>query len=57
MIGGDGEKYLLRVVAQHADWWFSYASSAEVLARKIAALHSHCADEGRDRPRSGWRRR
>ena len=48
MIGGDGEKYLLRVVAQHADWWFSYASSAEVLARKIAALRAHCADVGRD---------
>jgi alkanesulfonate monooxygenase SsuD/methylene tetrahydromethanopterin reductase-like flavin-dependent oxidoreductase (luciferase family) len=48
MIGGDGEKYLLRVVAQHADWWFSYASSAEVLARKIATLRAHCADVGRD---------
>jgi alkanesulfonate monooxygenase SsuD/methylene tetrahydromethanopterin reductase-like flavin-dependent oxidoreductase (luciferase family) len=48
MIGGDGEKYLLRVVAQHADWWFSYASSAEVLRRKIAALADHCRDVGRD---------
>jgi alkanesulfonate monooxygenase SsuD/methylene tetrahydromethanopterin reductase-like flavin-dependent oxidoreductase (luciferase family) len=47
MIGGDGEKYLLRVVAEHADWWFSYASSREVLERKIAALRSHCADVGR----------
>jgi len=48
MIGGDGEKYLLRVVAQHADWWFSYASSAEVLRQKIAALADHCRDVGRD---------
>ena len=48
MIGGDGEKYLLRVVAQHADWWFSYASSAAVLERKIAALADHCRDVGRD---------
>jgi alkanesulfonate monooxygenase SsuD/methylene tetrahydromethanopterin reductase-like flavin-dependent oxidoreductase (luciferase family) len=48
MIGGDGEKYLLRVVAQHADWWFSYASSAAVLERKIAALAGHCRDVGRD---------
>jgi alkanesulfonate monooxygenase SsuD/methylene tetrahydromethanopterin reductase-like flavin-dependent oxidoreductase (luciferase family) len=49
MIGGDGEKYLLRVVAQHADWWFSYASSSDVLERKIAALAAHCRDVGRDR--------
>lgn len=48
MIGGDGEKYLLRVVAQHADWWFSYASSAEVLEHKIAVLRDHCRDVGRD---------
>jgi alkanesulfonate monooxygenase SsuD/methylene tetrahydromethanopterin reductase-like flavin-dependent oxidoreductase (luciferase family) len=48
MVGGDGEKYLLRVVAEHADWWFSYASSADVLARKIAALQDHCHDVGRD---------
>lgn len=48
MIGGDGEKYLLRVVAQHADWWFSYASSPEVLAHKIAVLRDHCRDVGRD---------
>lgn len=48
MIGGDGEKYLLRVVAQHADWWFSYASSAAVLERKINALADHCRDVGRD---------
>ena len=48
MVGGDGEKYLLRVVAEHADWWFSYASSAPVLERKIAALHDHCRDVGRD---------
>lgn len=48
MIGGDGEKYLLRVVARHADWWFSYASHPDVLARKIPALRAHCADVGRD---------
>ncbi len=47
MVGGDGERYLLRVVAEHADWWFSYASSPEVLERKIAALEAHCRDVGR----------
>lgn len=48
MIGGSGERYLLRAVAEHADWWLSYADHPEVLARKVAVLADHCRDVGRD---------
>ncbi len=48
MIGGSGERYLLRVVAELADEWNCPASSAPEYDRKIAALKKHCADIGRD---------
>jgi F420-dependent oxidoreductase-like protein len=48
MIGGSGEKYLLRAVAELADEWNCPASSALEYDRKIAALKKHCADIGRD---------
>jgi probable F420-dependent oxidoreductase len=47
LIGGQGEKKTLRLVAEHADIWHgfttpdTYLGKAEVLAR-------HCADTGRD---------
>lgn len=48
MIGGSGEKYLLRAVAELADEWNCPASSALEYDKKIAALKKHCADIGRD---------
>ena len=48
MIGGDGEKYLLKVVAEHADWWNALHRSTEALRRKMGALLEHCATIGRD---------
>ncbi len=48
MIGGDGERYLLRAVAEHADWWLPYSRRRETLEQKIAALQQHCRDVGRD---------
>jgi alkanesulfonate monooxygenase SsuD/methylene tetrahydromethanopterin reductase-like flavin-dependent oxidoreductase (luciferase family) len=46
LIGGGGEKVLLRLVARHADLWNCPGEPAE-LARKIDVLRRHCAAEGR----------
>jgi alkanesulfonate monooxygenase SsuD/methylene tetrahydromethanopterin reductase-like flavin-dependent oxidoreductase (luciferase family) len=48
MLAGDGEKYMLKVVAEHADWWLSYARRPEVQERKLAVLAEHCKSFGRD---------
>jgi alkanesulfonate monooxygenase SsuD/methylene tetrahydromethanopterin reductase-like flavin-dependent oxidoreductase (luciferase family) len=48
MIGGDGERYLLRAVAEQADWWLPYARGRDVLQHKIDVLKGHCQDVGRD---------
>jgi F420-dependent oxidoreductase-like protein len=48
LIGGDGEKKTLRLVAQYADVWNSPAPTADELEHKIAVLHRHCEDVGRD---------
>lgn len=48
LIGGDGERYLLRAVAEHADWWLPFGRSPEVLRQKIAVLKDHCTAVGRD---------
>lgn len=48
MIGGDGERYLLRAVAEHADWWLGLARDTETLRRKLAVLRDHCQAVGRD---------
>jgi alkanesulfonate monooxygenase SsuD/methylene tetrahydromethanopterin reductase-like flavin-dependent oxidoreductase (luciferase family) len=48
MVGGAGEQYLLRVVAQHADWWNYGFVDAETYAHKQAVLQRHCRDAGRD---------
>ena len=48
LIGGSGKRYLLRAVAEHADWWLSYADRPELLTEQIAALADHCRDVGRD---------
>jgi alkanesulfonate monooxygenase SsuD/methylene tetrahydromethanopterin reductase-like flavin-dependent oxidoreductase (luciferase family) len=48
MIGGEGEKYLLRAVAEHADWWNALSGSVPVLRHKVGVLKAHCDDVGRD---------
>ncbi len=48
MVGGAGERYLLRVVAQHADWWNYGFADAETYAHKQLVLQQHCRDAGRD---------
>jgi alkanesulfonate monooxygenase SsuD/methylene tetrahydromethanopterin reductase-like flavin-dependent oxidoreductase (luciferase family) len=48
MVGGSGEKFLLRIVAQHADWWnYSYHGRA-AYAHKQEVLKQHCREVGRD---------
>lgn len=48
MIGGAGEKLMLRVIAQHADWWNLVGVTPQVYAHKIEVLARHCAEVGRD---------
>ncbi len=48
MVGGSGEKYLLRVVAQHADWWNYNFRGREDYAHKQEVLKNHCREVGRD---------
>jgi alkanesulfonate monooxygenase SsuD/methylene tetrahydromethanopterin reductase-like flavin-dependent oxidoreductase (luciferase family) len=48
MVGGSGEKYLLRVVARHADWWNLGWKSREQYASKQRVLREHCREVGRD---------
>jgi alkanesulfonate monooxygenase SsuD/methylene tetrahydromethanopterin reductase-like flavin-dependent oxidoreductase (luciferase family) len=47
LVGGSGERTTLRIVAKYADACNLFGEG-EVLERKIAALHRHCADFGRD---------
>jgi alkanesulfonate monooxygenase SsuD/methylene tetrahydromethanopterin reductase-like flavin-dependent oxidoreductase (luciferase family) len=39
---------MLRVVAQHADWWNLVGVTTETYAHKIKVLQGHCAQIGRD---------
>ncbi len=48
MVGGAGEKYLLRVVAQHADWWNYVFTDVAAYAHKQQVLQDHCRAVGRD---------
>jgi F420-dependent oxidoreductase-like protein len=48
MIGGSGEKYLLKVVAKHADRYNHPCGSVELIKRKISKLKEHCATIGRN---------
>jgi F420-dependent oxidoreductase-like protein len=48
LIGGDGEKKTLRLVAQYADVWNSTAQTVEELEHKIDVLLRHCETVGRD---------
>jgi alkanesulfonate monooxygenase SsuD/methylene tetrahydromethanopterin reductase-like flavin-dependent oxidoreductase (luciferase family) len=47
LIGGAGEKLLLRVVAQHADIWNCPNNVAEQLSHKLDVLRRHCDAVGR----------
>lgn len=47
LIGGGGERKTLRLVAEYADIWHSFAGADEFPA-KSAVLDRHCADVGRD---------
>ena len=48
LIGGGGERVLLRIAARHADIWNNLAVSQGELPRKIEALKARCAEVGRD---------
>jgi len=48
LIGGDGERKTLRLVAQYADVWNSTTSDVGELGHKIDVLHRHCDAVGRD---------
>jgi alkanesulfonate monooxygenase SsuD/methylene tetrahydromethanopterin reductase-like flavin-dependent oxidoreductase (luciferase family) len=48
MVGGHGERYLLRVVARQADWWNYPFRGFEQYAQRQEALKAHCRDVGRD---------
>jgi F420-dependent oxidoreductase-like protein len=48
LIGGDGEKKTLRLVAQYADVWNSTVSDVGQLSQKIDVLNRHCDTVGRD---------
>ena len=48
LIGGAGEKRLLRVVAEHASIWNCPNNVALELEHKLAVLKQHCDTIGRD---------
>jgi probable F420-dependent oxidoreductase len=48
LIGGGGEKVLLRLAARHADVWNNLAVHQNDLGGKVAKLREHCAAVGRD---------
>jgi alkanesulfonate monooxygenase SsuD/methylene tetrahydromethanopterin reductase-like flavin-dependent oxidoreductase (luciferase family) len=48
LIGGGGEKVLLKLVAQHADIWNNLAVNLEQLGHKVGVLRRHCDAVRRD---------
>src|SRR5208283_4820797 len=48
LIGGDGEKKTLRLVARYADIWNSTVNDVDELKHKIDVLNRHCDAVGRD---------
>jgi F420-dependent oxidoreductase-like protein len=48
VIGGGGERKMLRLVARHADVWNFFPADAAEYAHKQELLRGHCADIGRD---------
>ncbi len=47
LIGGQGERKTLRLVAEHAHIWHSF-TDGDTYPAKAAVLDGHCADVGRD---------
>jgi F420-dependent oxidoreductase-like protein len=47
LIGGSGERRMLRIVAQYADMWNTWGKP-DLIAHKSAVLDEHCAALGRD---------
>jgi F420-dependent oxidoreductase-like protein len=47
LIGGSGEKRMLRIVAEYADAWNTWGR-ADLIAHKSAVLDAFCAEVGRD---------
>ena len=47
MIGGGGEKVMLKLVAQHADIWHGFGD-VDTFKHKLGVLDAHCATVGRD---------
>jgi alkanesulfonate monooxygenase SsuD/methylene tetrahydromethanopterin reductase-like flavin-dependent oxidoreductase (luciferase family) len=54
MIGGDGEKFTLRAVAERADWWNTLHRPIDLLRRRVGILEEHCAAVGRDPRAIKW---
>ena len=48
MLGGGGERKMLRLVARYADWWCADVGPVETFAHKARVLAGHCAAVGRD---------
>jgi len=48
VIGGAGERRTLRIAARWADHWNLPGGDPDLLRRKVAVLHRHCEDLGRD---------
>ncbi len=48
MVGGSGEKYLLKIVAKHANRYNNFFGTFHEMKRKITILKDHCNDIGRD---------
>ncbi|MCK6557030.1 LLM class F420-dependent oxidoreductase [Candidatus Binatia bacterium] len=48
LIGGAGERHLLRLVAEHADIWNCPNNAAPELEKKLGVLARHCEAIGRD---------
>jgi len=48
IIGGEGEKRTLRIVAEHADVWNSGLHEVETFRHKLDVLGRHCEAVGRD---------
>ncbi|WP_263166113.1 LLM class flavin-dependent oxidoreductase [Streptomyces sp. SCSIO ZS0520] len=48
VIGGEGVRRMLRIVAEHADIWNTLVAEPETYRRRLAALADHAASVGRD---------